>query len=74
MTTGSAAGSGCASTGPETADRSGKEQTALKLGRYKFEGGKKLESETPKSELTLDPEELEALLRLTRPATEQQAA
>jgi hypothetical protein len=46
--------------------RSGKEETALKLGRYNFDGGKKLESETPKSELTLDPEELEALLAFLR--------
>lgn len=42
--------------------RSGKEDISLKLGRYTLVGGKRPEVDDPKSELTLDPEELDALV------------
>jgi len=44
--------------------RTGPDEVSLKLGRYVLEGGKRPEVDKPKSELTLDPEELEALLRV----------
>jgi len=41
---------------------SGEEEIHLKLGRYTLVGGKRPEVDQPKSELTLDSEELKALL------------
>lgn len=42
-------------------NNSGNDEICLKLGRYKIEGG--VETEIPKSELTLDGDEFEALLK-----------
>ncbi|HTA34507.1 MAG TPA: Shedu anti-phage system protein SduA domain-containing protein [Solirubrobacteraceae bacterium] len=43
--------------------RSGSEELSLKLGRYTLVDGKRPEIDDPKSELTLDPDELAALVR-----------
>lgn len=43
---------------------SGEEEIHLKLGRYTLIGGKRPEVDQPKSELTLDSEELKALLEV----------
>lgn len=42
---------------------SGELDVRLKLARYRLDGGKRLESEAPKSELTLDAEEFPALVK-----------
>jgi Shedu protein SduA, C-terminal len=44
--------------------RSGDEEISLKLGRYSLEAGKHPETMQPKSELTLEPDELAALLKM----------
>ena len=49
------------------AHKSGTQDISLKVGRYKFAGGKKVpETDVPKSELTLDVEEFNALLEFLR--------
>src|SRR3712207_6176590 len=45
---------------------SGINEIHLKLGRYTLAGGRKLQSEKPRSELTLDDDEFTALLTFLR--------